>query len=131
MRSFTIAALVGIASCLPSYTNDAESLEVSIVPDYVRPYVVRAYSLPGVVVGQQIYRFPVTGPSSDNAFTLISTAAPASNELGVLPHVSLWQQHKLLRDQAKLMPITDAPKALRKLLLLARQLQPLGVQRRQ
>ncbi|KAJ4343532.1 hypothetical protein N0V87_000299 [Didymella glomerata] len=42
------------------------------LPDYVRPYI--------------IYRFPVTGPSSDYAFTLISTAAPASTSLGVLPH---------------------------------------------
>lgn len=89
MRSFTFATLVGLASCLPSYTNGSEGLEVSIVPDYVRPYVVRAYSIPGVVVGPQIYRFPVTGPSSGNAFTLISTAAPASDELGVLPHVSI------------------------------------------
>jgi hypothetical protein len=92
MRSFAFAALAGLASCLPSKTNESESLEVSIVPNYVRPYAVRAYSLPGVVVGQQIYRFPVTGPSSDNAFTLISTATPASNELGVLPHVSLQQK---------------------------------------
>lgn len=89
MVALHIAALIGLASSLPYNSTQPKSLEVSIVPEYVRPYVVRAYSLPGVVVGQQIYRFPVTGPSSDNAFTLISTASPASNELGVLPHVSI------------------------------------------
>ncbi|KAJ4292364.1 hypothetical protein N0V90_009025 [Kalmusia sp. IMI 367209] len=67
--------------------RDNSSLIVTKVPDYVRPYVVRAYTLEGVRIGSQVYRFPVTGPSSDNAFTLISTAAPASSELGVLPHI--------------------------------------------
>lgn len=64
------------------------SLVVTKVPDYVRPYVVKAYTLDGVRLGAQVYRFPVTGPSSGNAFTLISTASPASSDLGVLPHVS-------------------------------------------
>lgn len=32
-----------------------QELEVTTVPDSVRPYIVRAYSLPGVVVGNQVY----------------------------------------------------------------------------
>lgn len=88
MRFPISAAFAGLATTFVSSVAAVERLEVAVVPSHVRPYVVRAYTLPGVVVGTQIYRFPVTGPSSDNAFTLISTAAPASNELGVLPHVS-------------------------------------------
>lgn len=67
----------------------SSSLWVSEVPDSPRPYAVRHYGIDGVAVGAQVYRFPVTGASSDNAFTLISTAAPASGYLGVLPHVHL------------------------------------------
>lgn len=88
MRLPVSATFAGLAATLISSVVAVESLEVTVVPSHVRPYVVRAYTLPGVIVGTQIYRFPVTGPSSDNAFTLISTAAPTSDELGVLPHVS-------------------------------------------
>lgn len=38
-------------------------------------------------MGSQVYRFPVTGPSSGYAFKLMSTNAPASGSLGVLPHI--------------------------------------------
>lgn len=93
MRLFAITSLIGLAASLPSSSNAhatraAGDLIVTKVPDYVRPYVVRAYTLDGYLVGSQVYRFPVTGPSSNYAFTLISTAAPASTSLGVLPHVS-------------------------------------------
>lgn len=81
----SVAAARGIAK--RDTNNSSTGLVVTKVPDYVRPYAVRAYTLDGVRIGSQIYRFPVTGASSDNAFTLISTAAPASSELGVLPHV--------------------------------------------
>lgn len=92
MRLLAFAPLVGLATCLTSSANThskqaAGDLIVAKVPDHVRPYIVRAYTLDGYRVGSQIYRFPVTGPSSDYAFTLISTAAPASTALGVLPHV--------------------------------------------
>lgn len=62
------------------------SLWVSEVPTSPQPYAVRHYGIPGTEVYGQVYRFPVTGPSSDNAFTLISTASPGSGALGVLPH---------------------------------------------
>lgn len=94
MLFYAFIYFVGFAACLSSSAKaqlkqTAGDLIVTKVPDYVRPYIVRAYALDGYRVGSQIYRFPVTGPSSDYAFTLISTAAPASTSLGVLPHVSL------------------------------------------
>lgn len=88
--------LAAIASILPqSFASpvdikgysQAEPLIVTEVPDHVRPYVVRAYTIDGPLVGNQVYRFPVTGASSGGAFTLISTAATGSEALGVLPHV--------------------------------------------
>lgn len=71
---------------LPRRQSSTSSLWVSEVPTSPQPYAVRHYGIPGLSIGSQIYRFPVTGPSSDDAFTLISTAAPASGSLGVLPH---------------------------------------------
>jgi hypothetical protein len=87
LAAFT--TLVGLAASLSSssHARAAGDLIVTKVPNYVRPYIVRAYTLDGYRVGSQVYRFPVTGPSSNYAFTLISTAAPASTSLGVLPHV--------------------------------------------
>jgi quercetin dioxygenase-like cupin family protein len=66
--------------------SSSNSLWVAEVPTHVRPYAIQHYSAGGCVIGQQVYRFPVTGASSDNAFTLISTNAPGSTDLGVLPH---------------------------------------------
>lgn len=74
---------------LPRRQTASSSLWVSEVPSSPQPYAVRHYGIAGVSLGAQIYRFPVTGPSSDNAFTLISTASPGSGSLGVLPHVHL------------------------------------------
>jgi len=109
------ATLVGLAAGVPSSSHAraaqaAGDLVVTKVPDYVRPYVVRAYSLDGVRVGSQVYRFPVTGPSSDYAFTLISTAAPASTSLGVLPHVCLYEMARcsqMLIDQDSRDPLRE------------------------
>src|ERR1700712_3621162 len=76
-----------LASILAAGSASADSsIWVTSVPTSLRPYAIAHNNAGGVVVGQQYFRFPVTGPSSDNAFTLISTSAPASTELGVLPH---------------------------------------------
>ncbi|KAE9068044.1 hypothetical protein PF010_g27227 [Phytophthora fragariae] len=40
-----------------------------------------------VKIGDQVYRFSVTGPSSGGAFTLLQTSAPEATTLGVLPHI--------------------------------------------
>lgn len=64
------------------------SLWVDNAPSYVKPYVIEHYATAqAVAIGAQIYRFPVTGPSSGGKFSLLSTASPASDALGVLPHV--------------------------------------------
>jgi quercetin dioxygenase-like cupin family protein len=62
------------------------SIWVTSVPSTIRPYAIAHYVPNGYVVGQQIFRFPVIGASSGNAFTLIQTNAPGSAYLGVLPH---------------------------------------------
>ncbi|TVY75901.1 Quercetin 2,3-dioxygenase [Lachnellula suecica] len=79
--------IAAIVAALPATQALNSSIWVDQVPNYVRPYAIPHYSATGLVIGQQIYRFPVTGPSSDNAFTLISTNAPGSTSLGVLPHL--------------------------------------------
>lgn len=56
-------------------------------PSQSQPYAIKRFApAKAVAVGQQIYRFPVTGDSSDGKFSLLSTSAPASSSLGVLPH---------------------------------------------
>ncbi|KAG4411186.1 hypothetical protein IFR04_015677 [Cadophora malorum] len=81
---FAGAAFTSLASA--AQASNISSMWVDEVPSLVRPYAIQHYSAQGYVVGQQIYRFPVTGPSSDYAFTLISTNAPGSSDLGVFPH---------------------------------------------
>ncbi|KAI1348763.1 quercetin 2,3-dioxygenase [Xylaria sp. FL0043] len=90
----TITAAVAAAVTLPSnlavknHKLPAEALYVSQAPDHLRPYILEHLAdTRAVNVSSQIYRFAVTGPSSDNAFTLISTNAPRSDALGVLPHI--------------------------------------------
>lgn len=82
--AFTVSIAAASVS-LPKRSNS--SIWVTEVPAYVRPYAIPHYQASGCVIGQQVYRFPVTGPSSDYAFTLIGTNAPGSDTLGVLPHL--------------------------------------------
>jgi hypothetical protein len=125
MLLFAFTSLVGLAASLPSSSHAhaaraAGDLIVTKVPDYVRPYIVRAYALEGYRVGSQIYRFPVTGPSSDYAFTLISTAAPASTSLGVLPHVShchIWHNDPRADSSRPMRPITRTSTASKVVML--------------
>lgn len=64
-----------------------EQLVVTTVPGHLRPYVVRSYSLEGIIIGDQTFYFPVTGPSSDNAFTLQVTVGGIQDSIRVFPHV--------------------------------------------
>jgi hypothetical protein len=53
------------------------SLYVENAPDHVRPYVIERYAnAQAVAVGQQIYRFPVTGASSGGAFSILMPPMP-------------------------------------------------------
>lgn len=85
---FQIFVIAAIFSCLASSSSFANtsSIWVTEVPTFVRPYAIQHHSAVGYIIGQQTYRFPVTGPSSDYAFTLINTNAPESTDLGVFPH---------------------------------------------
>jgi mannose-6-phosphate isomerase-like protein (cupin superfamily) len=85
---YTLALVASTIIGTTALTNSStgSSIWVTEVPTHLRPYAIPHYLAGGCVVGQQIYRFPVTGPSSDYAFTLISTNAPGSTELGVLAH---------------------------------------------
>ncbi|KAL4891448.1 RmlC-like cupin domain-containing protein, partial [Aspergillus ambiguus] len=98
-------------------------LYVENAPSSPRPYVLPHYAdSHAVTIGSQLYRFTVTGPSSDYAFTLMSTNAPASGSLGVLPHIhqkhyenffnfkgrfQLWAQHGDGEQQGRLLTQGD------------------------
>ncbi|KAF9738373.1 hypothetical protein PMIN06_006108 [Paraphaeosphaeria minitans] len=110
MLFLPLATLLGaVAAARGTAKRDNSSLIVTKVPDYVRPYAIHAYTLDGVRIDSQVYRFPVTGPSPDNAFTLISTAAPASSELGVLPriHQAHYENFYALRGRFALWASKD------------------------
>jgi quercetin dioxygenase-like cupin family protein len=79
--------LSGLATLVTTVSAARSSLYVDNAPDHVRPYVIERYAnAQAVSIGQQIYRFPVTGASSDGAFSMLMTNSPASDALGVLPH---------------------------------------------
>ncbi|KAJ3579995.1 hypothetical protein NPX13_g566 [Xylaria arbuscula] len=100
-----------------------EGLYVERAPDHLRPYILEHLTdTRAVNVSSQIYRFAVTGPSSDNAFTLIATNAPRSDALGVLPHIhqrhyesffsykgriQLWAQKDDGEDQSRILAPGD------------------------
>lgn len=92
------SALLAYISAVPAHSTFADSqgrtdslpasLFVDTPPSYLRPYVIPHYaSAHAVTVGSQTYRFYVTGPSSNYAFTLMGTNAPYTTALGVLPHI--------------------------------------------
>ncbi|PYH93120.1 RmlC-like cupin [Aspergillus ellipticus CBS 707.79] len=71
-----------------SYPLSLTGLCVSEAPSSPRPYILPHYeNSHAVTIGSQLYRFSVTGPSSDYAFTLLGTNAPSSPSLGVPPHL--------------------------------------------
>ncbi|KAF7915480.1 uncharacterized protein EAE98_011083 [Botrytis deweyae] len=89
MRTSTLASSVLTAGLVSARitARDNSSVWVTEVPNYVRPYAIAHYDASGCQVGSQLYRFPVTGPSSGGAFSLLATNAPPSTDLGVLPHI--------------------------------------------
>jgi hypothetical protein len=97
-----------LAAALAFPTAALCSLWVTEVPESLQNYAIPHSVGNAYAVGDQIYRFPVTGPSSNYSFTLIGTSSPASDSLGVLPHIhqahyenffnfkgsfQLWTQH--------------------------------------
>lgn len=115
MPSFSkLAVFAGLSHLAASRS----SLYVENAPTFVRPYVIEHYAhAQAVSIGQQVYRFPVTGPSSGGAFSILSTSAPSAGDLGVLPHhhqihhenffclkgrFQLWAE-----DEARLLTVGD------------------------
>ncbi|KAL4863203.1 hypothetical protein BDV12DRAFT_177769 [Aspergillus spectabilis] len=87
MKVSSLLLAAGVGSPVLATTSKPNSLFVDNAPDHLRPYIIRSYAnAQAVNVGAQTYRFLVTGPSSNYAFTLMDTNAPNSNALGVLPH---------------------------------------------
>ncbi len=76
------ASVISVAS-----RSTSSNLYVDVAPQYLRPYVLPRGSGEAVRIGNQVYRFAVTGNSSDSAFLLMNTNAPDSTQLGVLPHI--------------------------------------------
>ncbi|KAB8226835.1 hypothetical protein ETB97_003904 [Aspergillus alliaceus] len=116
--------LLLLAGLLPlAGSQSVSDLFLENAPSSPRPYIIPHYANShAVTVGSQLYRFTVTGPSSDYAFTLMSTSAPSSGSLGVLPHIhrthyenffnfkgrfQLWAQYGEEEQQARLLTQGD------------------------
>lgn len=85
-----LASAISLAAAFPNSLGRRAgngSLIVDEAPQSAIPYVLLKGTGQAVQVGSQIYRFSVTGNSSDGAFTLMQTNAPAASGLGVLPHI--------------------------------------------
>ncbi|EKG13902.1 Cupin RmlC-type [Macrophomina phaseolina MS6] len=119
-----LSSLIAVGSAAPAARAAAasSSLVVDEAPQSLRPYVLPKFAGQAVAVGQQIYRFSVTGNSSDGAFTLMQTNAPDSTELGVLPHIhkahyenfyctkgriQLWAKTNATGEQARILTQGD------------------------
>ncbi|KAF9876331.1 hypothetical protein CkaCkLH20_06274 [Colletotrichum karsti] len=88
----TLAAGVSLVAAAPQGpfakgNSTSKDLVLDQAPDTIQPYVLRKGSGRAVSVGDQVYRFSVTGNASAGAFTLMQTNAPGSSDLGVLPHI--------------------------------------------
>ncbi|KAJ5930950.1 hypothetical protein N7466_006443 [Penicillium verhagenii] len=88
MLRSTLVLLASFGTGLVQSALTLDDLYLENAPTSPRPYVIPHYANShAVTIGTQLYRFTVTGPSSDYAFTLMSTNAPSSAALGVLPHI--------------------------------------------
>ncbi|KAH8660045.1 RmlC-like cupin domain-containing protein [Xylariales sp. PMI_506] len=122
------AAVLSTAAAFPSGRSTQRlaardhALVLAEAPGTAQPYVLRKGAGQAVQVGSQIYRFSVTGNSSDGAFTLMQTNAPDSTALGVLPHthlthyenfyctkgrVQVWAETEASGEQARVLTAGD------------------------
>ncbi|KAK1689115.1 RmlC-like cupin domain-containing protein [Colletotrichum godetiae] len=129
MRFSTLAAGLPLVAAAPqghSFKQQANSTGKSLLldqaPETSQPYALRKGAGRAVAVGEQVYRFSVTGNSSAGAFTLMQTNAPDSSDLGVLPHIhkahyenfyctkgqiQLWAQTNSSGEQARVLTPGD------------------------
>ncbi|PYI05096.1 quercetin 2,3-dioxygenase anaerobically complexed with the substrate kaempferol [Aspergillus sclerotiicarbonarius CBS 121057] len=79
LSRFSLAAIIGGLLNL---------LYVDNAPDHLRPYVIRQYATAqSTMLPREIFRFYITGASSNNAFTLLTANAPGNPSWNVLPHI--------------------------------------------
>ncbi|KAJ5110617.1 hypothetical protein N7532_001152 [Penicillium argentinense] len=123
MLTSPLVLLASLCAGLVQAQPTLEDLYVDNAPSSPRPYVIPHYANShAVTVESQLYRFTVTGPSSGYTFTLMSTNAPGSGSLGVLPHIhrkhyenffafkgrfQLWAQKGESEQQARLLTQGD------------------------
>jgi quercetin dioxygenase-like cupin family protein len=120
----TAVSLSGFAAAAPfaNGSSSNSSLIVTEAPQYLRPYVLPKYYGQTARVGNQVYRFSVTGNASDGAFLLMNTNSPDSNSIGVLPHIhkahyenfyctkgrfQLWAQNNDTQDEQQTRILTQ------------------------
>ncbi|KAF3017076.1 hypothetical protein E8E14_006698 [Neopestalotiopsis sp. 37M] len=108
-----LASAISLAAAFPQSLGRRagnESILVDEAPQYARPYALRKGSGQAVQVGSQIYRFSVTGNSSDGAFTLMQTNAATGAGLGVLPHIhkTHYENFYCTKGRVQLWAETDA-----------------------
>ncbi|GLI81504.1 hypothetical protein PoHVEF18_009885 [Penicillium ochrochloron] len=88
MLTSSLLLLASLGTGLAQAQLTLDDLYLNNAPSSPRPYVIPHYANShAVTIDSQLYRFTVTGPSSGYAFTLMSTNAPSSGSLGVLPHI--------------------------------------------
>lgn len=123
MLTSSLLLLASLSTGLVKAQLTLDDLYLENAPSSPRPYVIPHYANShAVTIDSQLYRFTVTGPSSGNAFTLMSTNAPASGSLGVLPHIhrkhyenffsfkgrfQLWAQNGDNEQQARVLTQGD------------------------
>ncbi|KAL0941766.1 quercetin 2,3-dioxygenase [Colletotrichum truncatum] len=120
----TLAAGLPLVAAAPQglAAKATKDLVLEQAPQTPQPYVLRKGAGRAVLVGEQVYRFSVTGNASAGAFTLMQTNAPDSTELGVLPHIhkthyenfycskgqiQLWAKTNSSGEQARLLTPGD------------------------
>ncbi|TDZ38439.1 Quercetin 2,3-dioxygenase [Colletotrichum spinosum] len=120
----TLSAALPLVAAAPQglANRTGKELFVSQAPLTSHPYALRKGDGRAVAVGNQIYRFSVTGNASAGAFTLMQTNAPDSSDLGVLPHIhkahyenfycskgsiQLWAKTNASAEQARLLTPGD------------------------
>ncbi|KAJ5683620.1 hypothetical protein N7462_006785 [Penicillium macrosclerotiorum] len=123
MLASSLLLIASLGAGLVQSKPTLDELYLENAPSAPRPYVIPHYANShAVTIDSQLYRFAVTGPSSGYAFTLMSTNAPSSGSLGVLPHThrthyenffsfkgrfQLWAQKGDGEQQARLLTQGD------------------------
>ena len=83
---YALSAFIALANTAPT-----DPLIVTAVPDHSRPYVLPHLTEPGVQLGPDIIRFPVTNQSSGGAFSLLRLSGTVNNAVPVHYHARFYE----------------------------------------